>query len=108
MLPFRLIGIANYLSPLASEKDMEKMRGVSGDCLLNAGAHAAAQLSLLTIEGFQWKIVKERERMIEYQKLQAPPGTRESADLCGRSGGQVGPFRAGKEDPQQRGSHVPH
>nr|XP_033513129.1 uncharacterized protein LOC117277828 [Nicotiana tomentosiformis] len=43
----RLVDLANYLKPLASEKDWEKIQILSGECLLNNAMHNAAADKLL-------------------------------------------------------------
>lgn len=45
----RPVGIANYLLPLISLSDKEKMDNVSDYCLFNEGMHATARVSLKTL-----------------------------------------------------------
>ena len=40
----RSVELANYLKPLASEKDWEKIQALSGECLLNNAMHNAASV----------------------------------------------------------------
>ncbi|XP_070042762.1 uncharacterized protein [Nicotiana tomentosiformis] len=55
----RSVEIANYLKPLASEKDWEKIQALSGECLLNNAMYNA---NFLASEGLQ-RLIRENEEL---------------------------------------------
>ncbi|XP_070036977.1 uncharacterized protein [Nicotiana tomentosiformis] len=58
----RPVELTNYLKPLASEKDWEKIQTLSGECLLNNAMHNATAANFLTSEGLQ-RLIREKEEL---------------------------------------------
>ncbi|XP_070040371.1 uncharacterized protein [Nicotiana tomentosiformis] len=58
----RPVELANYLKPLASEKDWEKIQTLLGECLLNNAMHNAAAANFLASEGLH-RFFREKEEL---------------------------------------------
>ncbi|XP_019228726.1 PREDICTED: LOW QUALITY PROTEIN: peroxidase 4-like [Nicotiana attenuata] len=65
----RPVELANYMKPLASLKDWEKIQALSGECLLNNAIHNAAVANFLASEGLQRLIRKKEELTSVWVKL---------------------------------------
>nr|XP_016503584.1 PREDICTED: uncharacterized protein LOC107821665 [Nicotiana tabacum] len=60
------VELANYLKPLALEKDWEKIQVLLGECLLNNAMHNAATANFLASEGLQ-RLIRKKEEITSAQ-----------------------------------------
>ncbi|XP_070042608.1 uncharacterized protein [Nicotiana tomentosiformis] len=68
---FKPVGVANYLMPLASNKDQQKMEALSAECLINNIMLFSAQANLLASEGLQKMIQAKEELASERDRIAA-------------------------------------
>ncbi|XP_070032754.1 uncharacterized protein [Nicotiana tomentosiformis] len=58
------VDLANYLRPLASEKDWEKIQILPGECLLNNAMHNAAAANFLASEQEKEELTYEQDQLL--------------------------------------------
>nr|XP_009591344.1 uncharacterized protein LOC104088389 [Nicotiana tomentosiformis] len=63
------VELANYLKPLASEKDKKKIHSLSWECMINNAMHNTTAANFLAFEGLQKLILDKEKLMSERDQL---------------------------------------